>query len=465
MNIAVDSSYDGATAKANDHLDRSDPSGHLGMIPFPTVRDPLLSLFQSAAAAVARRSPESGARDDPASHPLSAAAAHLVAARSDPTRSYAPPDNRAVPAMTCAALGLQLLEALVKGDPTRRGALVDQLRFSQCDPFWAETLVDYARVLQPDGEPRAVPYVRYADLGDFVLPGPGAEARVALLSDWGTGTGEARRVAALLAQQRPDVVIHLGDIYYAGTREECAAHFLDPMRAVLPDVPLLTLCGNHDVYSGGDGYYDLLGRIGQPASYFCLRGPDRSWQILAADTGLNDRNPFNEADALTWIDPQEELWHADKLRDFPGRTVFLSHHQAFSAFAQIGGLTKRNPVNPNLMESYGKLAAAGRIDAWFWGHEHALRLYRPYRGVAAGRNIGYGAIPVRALPGPEIPLPGLVDPPTLAADVTLDVVDGVYAHGFALLDFRIDRIDASYWTLAHPHGALYRETLGVSDAG
>ena len=106
---------------------------------------------------------------------------------------------------------------------------------------------------------------------------------------------------------------------------------------------------------------------------------------------------------------------------------------------------------------------AGTIDAWFWGHEHRLRIYAPYRGVTAGRNIGFGAIPVAARPGPHVPLPGLPDAPGLAVDLRLDVVDGADTHGFALLDLAGDRIDASYWALTRPDGPIWRETIGAGD--
>ncbi len=426
--------------------------------PFPTVRNPLLSLLQSAAAAVARRHP-----DGPDGHPLAAAVTALATARAaDPTGAYSPPLGTSMPARTCAGLGLELLEALVAGNAARRTAAQDRLRFSQCDPLWAETLTAYAASLQPDGSPRPIPYVRYHAPGDFVMTAPSASLRVALVSDWGTGTQTARDVAALLARQQPDVVIHLGDIYYAGTAEECAANFYDPLRAALPNRPLFTLAGNHDMYSGGAGYYALLRRLGQPASYFCLRSPDRSWQLLAGDTGLHDRDPLDVTRALTSLDPQEEAWHADKLRGFAGRTVFLTHHQPFSAFAQIGPASAHSPVNQGLMDAHARLSASGRIDAWFWGHEHRLRLYAPYRGVLAGRNIGHGAIPVEA--GAEAPLPGLVDPPAEAARVALDVVDGAYTHGFAVLDLGPGGIGASYWVLTRPEAPVYRERLGVVSA-
>lgn len=429
---------------------------------FPTARDQMLSLFQSAAAAVARRHPVAGL--DPTAHPLLGAVSDLVTGAKDqvqdPSRAYAPPGGITTPSTTCAGLGWELVQALIAGDADQQRALHDRLSFSQCDPLWAETLIAYVRDLRPDGEPRPVPYIRYEALGDFVMTAQRPDMRVALLSDWGTGTAVARQVAALLARQRPDIVIHLGDIYYSGTAEECDAHFLAPLRAVLPNQPILTLCGNHDVYSGGDGYYELLRKLGQPASYVCLRSPDQRWQILGADTGLHDRDPFDEAQALTRLDPEEELWHADKLRGFPGRTIFLTHHQPFSAFAQIGPLALHDPVNQSLMDSHARLSQAGPIDAWFWGHEHRLQVYAPYRGVLAGRNIGYGAIPVQAVPGPEQPLRNLVDPPTTLTQVDLDVVEGAYTHGFALLDFAGGRIDASYWALTRPDGPIYRERIG-----
>ena len=427
--------------------------------PFPTARNALLSIFQSAAAAVARH--ETGGTDV-TSHALPAAAAHIMAARRDPERAYGPPSS-ALPSMTCAGLGLELLEALVAGDAARKQALHDRISYSQCDPRWSETLAAYAGTLGLGGHPRPIPYLRHPSMGDFVVPAQAASMRIALLSDWGTGTQEACAVAALLAQQRPDAVIHLGDIYFSGTAAECERHFLAPLRAVLPDTRLFTLCGNHDVYSGGAGYYGLLRQIGQPASYFCLRSPDYSWQILGADTGLNDRNPFGEHASLTKLDEQEEAWHADKLRGFPGRTILLSHHQPFSAFAQIGPQAERSPVNPWLMDAHARLSRAGRIDGWFWGHEHRLKLYAPYRGIAAGRNIGYGAIPVEAVPGAETPLPGLVDPPAVLTEVPLDRVEGAYTHGFVLLDLQAGRVDASYWALTRPDGPIYRERFDEKD--
>ncbi len=425
--------------------------------PFVTSRNRLLSLFQSAAHEFARQRPVPGVQT--AEHPMARSAAHVAALRADPRRAYSPPLALPPISLTCSGLGLELLEAIATGDADRQQLLHNRIGFSQCDPLWTETLVAYAKTFGLDGKPRPIPYVRYDAMTDFTITAPSPAMRIGLLSDWGTGTDEARRVGGLLAAQQPDVVIHLGDIYFSGTPSECQAHFLAPLREALPTQRLFTLCGNHDVYSGGGGYYALLRQLGQPASYFCLRSPDQSWQILAGDTGLNDRNPFDVEANLTYFDPAEQAWHLDKLAGFPGQTLFLTHHQLFSAFAQIGPLVQHSPVNPKLLASYQRFSQAGSIAAWFWGHEHSLRLYQPYRGLSRARNIGYGAIPVEAVPNADTALAGLIDPPRVLGGIELDVVEGAYTHGFALLDVAPGRLEASYWAITRPEGPIFREEL------
>ena len=43
--------------------------------------------------------------------------------------------------------------------------------------------------------------------------------KISIAGDWGTGTDEARIVAAAMENSDPDFTIHLGDVYYAG---ECS---------------------------------------------------------------------------------------------------------------------------------------------------------------------------------------------------------------------------------------------------
>src|ERR1700733_11151027 len=101
--------------------------------------------------------------------------------------------------------------------------------------------------------------------------------------------------------------------------------------------PIYTLCGNHDMYSGGGGYYWLLDQIGQKASYFCLRNDN--WMFLAMDTGFHDNNPFNVATNMTqpvsedgW---SEADWHMQQIKNAGNRKlVLLSHHHLLPLLRQ-----------------------------------------------------------------------------------------------------------------------------------
>lgn len=420
--------------------------------PFRTVRDQRLSVFQ-AAAGTASAAPG----PMPALEQAAGRAAALAAAEQ-PIPVQAPAD---LPqhAWTCARLGLALLQAELGPDGPARAALEEALAGSRCDPRWAGTLVSYLQYFGPGGRRRRIPYVTPDKAGPGVIALP-AQARVALISDWGTGRRTARAVMADLARHRPDVLIHLGDIYYAGTPDECERNFAGPVQEVFGDArpPVFTLSGNHDMYSGGEGYYGLIARLNdgvwrQPASFFCLRGPHT--QFVAMDTGLHAYDPFDKH-PLTFIDPAEAGWIEARIREFPGRTVLLSHHPLFSALSRIGP-GGPDGWNPRLLDAFRRFAAAGRVAAWFWGHEHTMALYAPHAGLARGRCIGCGAIPMLVADGLYAPLPGLHDPaPLLPPRLGHD--GQVQDHGYAVVHTGADgSARAEYWGVGAKAGLLWTE--------
>jgi len=88
--------------------------------------------------------------------------------------------------------------------------------------------------------------------------------RVALASDWGTGTASAYKVADEMTKSKPDVTIHLGDVYYSGTEDEYKTYFLAPgcwPRGSLAPAKdgdasgTYVLNANHEMYSGGQGFF------------------------------------------------------------------------------------------------------------------------------------------------------------------------------------------------------------------
>ena len=351
-------------------------------------------------------------------------------------------------ATVCASLGLQLLEAKLFGDAATAARIEGELTGGTCDPLWAKTVNAYLGYFGPGGRRADPVYVTPAQAGEGVIPVKAA-ARVALIGDWGTGAEPARRILRQVKALNPDILIHLGDIYYSGTDRECRDNFEAPVEEVFgaagQRIPIFTLSGNHDMYSGGGGYHSLIKRLNpdpfrQRASFFCLRADDASWQLLAMNTGRNDYNPLGVTNAVTSVEPAEEQWLRRRVAGFGGKTILLSHHQLFSAFSAIGKADARgllNPLNPRLLATYQALAGAGSpIQAWFWGHEHNLCIYGAHAGLARGRCIGHGAIPVFAADQPYQPLPNLTDPPRILEETQLSITGQFHTHGFAMLTLR-----------------------------
>ena len=415
-----------------------------------TFRNGVLSIYQSAiedlAHQVAGRDLTPGDRPGTDNHIIAAGAA-AAASRMDPTAA-AGVQAKAGTFQRCAELGLQYLEAQARGDQATAARIKAQIAFSECDSKWIVTLDEYAKHFGPGGGLQAIPYIRAGTVGNTVIDLK-PSARVALIGDWGTGTDVAVDLLQSVKRQKPDAVIHLGDVYYSGTEAECDAFFLQIVDDVLDrtntGIPVFTIPGNHDMYSAGSGFYPLIKKLNggpqqQPASFFCLRTTDGCWQFEAMDTGLHDHDPFHVTDVLTYLEKDEEDWHVDRIKEFPGRTILLPHHQLFSAFSQIGKADANgnlNPCNPNLLESYNRFADAGpgRIAAWFWGHEHNLCIYQPYAGLQFGRCIGHGGIPVFDANKPYDVGGKILDPPQLIDKTKLPVTGGVYAHGYAMINF------------------------------
>ena len=441
-----------------------------GVVP---AQDVGLSLLQSAANEYAKAKQALPAQGLalPTQHAMVAAAAQLVATASGQTDRLAALTGLAAGAGHCAALGLAVIKAHLSGDPAAIAAAENVQKFGTCDPDWYDTIIAYGKFIATHGLHAAIPgYKTYVNIGDFVLPPIKSDARIAIVGDWGTGTPAALDVLRSIAEQDPDLLIHLGDVYYSGTEQECSDNFLTPVAQILQagratPVRVVSLSGNHDMYSGGAGYYAMIGKLGQPASYFALRTADAAWQFLAMDTGYSDHDPNNVTDVRVALTAHEQAWHLDKITNFGGSTILLSHHQLFSSYAPIGPAdqpgNKRLPYNPNLLGNLQAWQAAKPVAAWFWGHEHNLTLYAPYRGLAAGRCIGHGAVPATEVDAPYGLQTDLTETPPALRAPQMPLAGGVYAHGYAILQLGGDggTIRADYHSMNDPGTVQFSETI------
>jgi hypothetical protein len=192
------------------------------------------------------------------------------------------------------------------------------------------------------------------------------DARIVVVGDWGSGLKRAQAVAALtagevrdaLAHGRETHVVHLGDVYYSGDRKEYDRHVLDDgwwpvtVEDARGGVTSWALNGNHDMYSGGWGYFDHLladGRFarqrgdGAGTSFFRLKSP--SWSFVGLDTSW-DPNVLAQGHVGVLQDPQAAVvsrWAGEDAR----KLVLLSHHQFVTVYDPRGiGATLKAKLQP-----------------------------------------------------------------------------------------------------------------------
>jgi hypothetical protein len=202
--------------------------------------------------------------------------------------------------------------------------------------------------------------------------------RMALVGDFGTGLYGAPITAATIAADpgRFDLLLHLGDVYYSGEPQEVKKRLQDiwPWR---PEAINRTLNGNHDMYSGGYGYFDhALPAFGQKSSYFAMQND--YWTLLFLDTAYKDNNLGDKQ--LKWIGKVVDQADDRKL-------VLFSHHPLFSNFKKQG---------KKLASKLHDLLESKRITAWYWGHEHHCVVYEPHPEFGLRtRCLGNGGMPAK----------------------------------------------------------------------
>jgi hypothetical protein len=308
-----------------------------------------------------------------------------------------------------------MAERMGIAEPEELGA---DLFFSDVDPGWISVLPSVIeRWLTPNA-----PFRKHADhVVNFALTD---RAKVALFSDWGTGRPAADQVMDRVKETSPDVLIHMGDIYYSGQPHEARERFLDHLPAPTPALRRFALNANHEMYSGGHGYFDtVLAQMDHKASYFCLE--NTHFRLIGLDSAYTDKKLHG---------PQLE-WLRDLVAPNDGRkNILLTHHQAFSIFEDVDPRDLYEPVLP--------LIEAGKVHFWFWGHEHKHVLFRKYKGLVA-RCIGHGAIPYHP-PGNDFSGATFRDLRVKFVNRKRRPGSLQCVNGFALLRFDGPRLEADY---------------------
>jgi len=277
------------------------------------------------------------------------------------------------------------------------------------------------------------------------------KVRIGLLADWGTGLYGAPECAKTMEADAKgfDIYMHLGDVYYSGTPGEINSRFLPywPKNARQAN---LALNSNHEMYSGGYGYFDTLlpdfaNRsilLKQKSSNFALRNDH--FLLVGLDSGYNDHD-LNNGQAK-WL---ESLVNAAGNR----KVILFSHHQPYSLYESQG---------PKMVERISEMLEQKRIFAWYFGHEHRLVIYDQHKDWGMwGRCIGHGGMPyfrdkfdgalanttaLYAKPGRQ--KDGIATPSGMVLDGPNQYVQGHQTkygpNGYVILELDGDKLTESY---------------------
>lgn len=206
---------------------------------------------------------------------------------------------------------------------------------------------------------------------------------VALIGDFGTGLYGAKPCADSIANDPRgyDLLFHLGDVYYSGLKEEVQSRFLDVLQNV--NVPTRrALNGNHEMYTGGHGYFGtLLPAFHQTTSYFAMQND--YWLLIGLDTAY--KQAFGGKEGV--IDDPQIQW-LKPIFDQAGdrKVVLFTHHEPFTLLDNNNG--------GNLISALCDFLKTGKVVAWYWGHEHrCVRHDAHSKYQFQGRCVGHAAFP------------------------------------------------------------------------
>jgi hypothetical protein len=274
-------------------------------------------------------------------------------------------------------------------------------KYEQLDPGWLEAAAEWLEHFILGKHPFSTT--------PATIPIP-PNVQIALAGDWGTGDwrttanpAPSTDVLTHMTFLQPDLTIHLGDVYYAGTGSE-EEHLL-VKRWYKGPVGSLALNSNHEMYSGAGAYFKAINgspfEKQQGCSYFALENND--WVIVGLDSAYySDEETLYRDGALFPSDGghQEQL---DFLRaqvasatEGHKQVIILTHHN---------GLVQDGSSQTKLWSQVMSAFPADSGPAyWYWGHVHAGVVYQPQKNGAATvlcRCCGHGGLPCGQAPDME----------------------------------------------------------------
>lgn len=233
--------------------------------------------------------------------------------------------------------------------------------------------------------------VRIAGPLEYKSPAaPGTAFRFVAFGDSGVGGNSQSLVANMMAAQKPDLVIHTGDLIYpAGAKQDYPLNFYEPNRTLIAHVPFMASLGNHDIATdkGAPLLAEfILPRNGPPGfeaerNYYFDYGDAR---FVALDSNQSSQGGVISAEQMaTQIAP----WVRSVLTDCSARWKFAFFHHPYytgSSHGPKGGA--------HMKQAFATVFEDCGVDVVFCGHNHLYERTAPMKAdkmVADGEGVVY----------------------------------------------------------------------------
>ena len=223
-------------------------------------------------------------------------------------------------------------------------------------------------------------------------PTGSGEISFVAIGDSGTGSPEQRQIAALMAADPSDLMLHAGDIAYGNTGGTGDASygtfngwFFDVYAAMLPSRALYTTEGNHDSRPTNGNGVAYLDAFTLPANGATPAYPDHAERyysfdygrvhFVALDTEFAFQDTARRAEQVSWLE-------SDLAGSAQPWKIAVFHRSPYSAGGEHGSdLAVRNAFGP-LFEQYG-------VQLVVSAHEHDYERTLPTRAGASGTPVTY----------------------------------------------------------------------------
>ena len=261
------------------------------------------------------------------------------------------------------------------------GTLFAFAKYCQLDPMWAIVLVYYAFYKIFPKEKHA--FIAQPKVGDQFNSSSPNGARIAIIGDWGTGVykdGNVEKCPAQLVidgimnlEHIPDYIIHLGDVYYAGTKNEERKNLLNMLPLSFKG-KLFTMNSNHEMYDGANGLFNETISNSKfesqnGSTYFSVEVGD--WIIVGLDSAYYDKSHLYMDGAIFNKDGgQEQVKFLREKAAIEGKQLLLlTHHNPIEYDGSSFVDSDKN--EGSLWQQVVDVTLNGAMpDAWYWGHIH-----------------------------------------------------------------------------------------------